>query len=74
PGLKVSALDGGTNIYALELDKTIDGNKLQQRLNKEFNIRIIPPGNKGRTTLTVNETLLYKEAAYIISAFKTCAG
>lgn len=74
PGLKVSALDGGTNIYALELDKTIDGNKLQQRLNKEFSIRIIPPGNKGRTTLTVNETILYKEAAYIISAFKTCAG
>ena len=73
PGLKVSALDGGTNIYALELDKTIDGSKLQQRLNKEFNIRIIPPGNKGRTTLTVNETILYKEAAYIISAFRTCA-
>lgn len=74
PGLKVSALDGGTNIYALEMDKTIDGNKMQQRLNKEFNIRIIPPGDKKKITLTVNETLLYKEAAYIISAFKTCAG
>ncbi|HNR16788.1 MAG TPA: aminotransferase class I/II-fold pyridoxal phosphate-dependent enzyme [Chitinophagaceae bacterium] len=74
PGLQVSALDGGTNIYALEMGKTIDGNKLQQRLNKEFNIRIIPPGNKSRITLTVNETILYKDAAYIISAFKSCAG
>ena len=74
PGLQVSALDGGTNIYALEIGKTIDGNKLQQRLNKEFNIRIIPPGNKSRITLTVNETILYKDAAYIISAFKSCAG
>lgn len=74
PDLKVSALDGGTNIYALEIGKTIDGNKLQQRLNKEFNIRIIPPGNKSRITLTVNETILYKDAAYIISAFKSCAG
>lgn len=74
PGLKVSALDGGTNIYALEMDNTIDGNKLQQRLSKEFNIRIVPPGNKSRITLTVNETILYKETSYIISAFKTCAG
>lgn len=74
PGLKVSAADGGTNIYALAIDKIIDGNKLQQRLSKEFNIRIVPPGDKGKTTLTVNETILYKDAAYIVNAFKICAG
>ncbi|MGB3164174.1 MAG: hypothetical protein WBA96_11615, partial [Chitinophagaceae bacterium] len=74
PGLKVSALEGGTNIYTLEIDKKIDGNKMQQQLNKEFNIRIPPPGDKSKTTLTVNETILYRDAAYIINAFKSCAG
>ncbi len=74
PGLKVSALEGGTNIYRLDIDRKTDGNKMQQRLNKEFNIRIPPPGDKSKTTLTVNETILYKEASYIINAFKTCAG
>lgn len=74
PGLKVTALEGGTNIYTLEIDQKTDGNKMQQRLNKEFNIRIPPPGDKSRTTLTVNETILYKDASYIINAFKTCAG
>jgi threonine aldolase len=74
PGLKVSALEGGTNIYTLEIDQKIDGNKMQQQLNKEFNIRIPPPGDKHKTILTVNETILYRDAAYIINAFKTCAG
>lgn len=74
PGIKVSALEGGTNIYTLEIDPKIDGNKMQQRLNKEFNIRIPPPGDKHKTTLTVNETILYRDAAYIINAFKSSAG
>jgi threonine aldolase len=74
PGLKVSALEGGTNIYTLDIDRKTDGNKMQHRLNKEFNIRIPPPGDKSKTTLTVNETILYKDASYIINAFKTCAG
>ena len=74
PGLKVSALEGGTNIYTLEIDQKIDGNKMQQQLNKEFNIRIPPPGDKHKTILTVNETILYRDAAYIINAFKSSAG
>lgn len=74
PGLKVSALEGGTNIYTLEIDQKIDGNKMQQQLNKEFNIRIPPPGDKHKTILTVNETILYRDAAYIINAFKNSAG
>jgi len=74
PGLKVSALEGGTNIYTLDIDQKIDGNKMQQQLNKEFNIRIPPPGDKHKTTLTVNETILYRDAAYIINAFKSSAG
>jgi threonine aldolase len=70
PGIKIKAFEGGTNIYALELDKEIDGKKMQQTLNKDFNIRIPRPNDKNQTQLSVNETLLYQNAAYIINAFK----
>lgn len=73
PGLKVTALDNGTNIYSFSITAPVNGTQLQQRLNKEFSIRIPPPNEKGMTTLTVNETLLYKEPAAIVSAFRTCA-
>lgn len=70
PGIKIKAFEGGSNIYALELDKEIDGKKMQQTLNKDFNIRIPRPNDKNQTQLSVNETLLYQDAAYIINAFK----
>jgi threonine aldolase len=70
PGIKIKAFEGGTNIYALELDKEIDGKKMQQTLNKDFNIRIPRPNDKNQTQLSVNETLLYQNAAYIINAFR----
>jgi threonine aldolase len=70
PGIAIKPLDGGTNIYNLDLGKEIDGKKLQQTLNKDFNIRIPRPNDKNHTQLSVNETLLYRDAAYIINAFK----
>ena len=70
PGIKINAFEGGTNIYALELDKQIDGKKMQQTLNKDFNIRIPRPNDKNQTQLSINETLLYQNAAYVINAFK----
>ncbi len=70
PGIKIKALEGGTNIFTLELGKEIDGKKMQQTLNKDFNIRMPRPNDKNQTQLTVNETLLYQNAAYIINAFK----
>lgn len=70
PGIKIKAFEGGTNIYALELDKEIDGKKMQQTLNKDFSIRIPRPNDKNQTQISVNETLLYQDAAYIINAFK----
>jgi len=69
PGIRVKPLDGGTNIYSFELAKTIDGKKMQQTLNKEFNIRMPRPNDKNQSQLTVNETLLYRPAEYIINAF-----
>jgi len=70
PGIKISPLTGGTNIYSLQLEKNINGRKLQQALNKEFNIRIPGPNDKNQAMITVNETLIYQPADYIITAFK----
>jgi threonine aldolase len=70
PGIKISALDGGTNIYNLELTTSINGKKLQENLAKNFNIRIPRPNDKNKTMLTVNDTLLHQPAEYIVKAFK----
>ncbi|MBT1687789.1 threonine aldolase family protein [Dawidia soli] len=69
PGVKVSPLDGGTNIYTLELDKKIDGNRLQASL-REAKILMPRPDGNNHTMLTVNETLLYQPVDYIVNAFK----
>jgi len=41
----------------------------QAALNKGYGIRMIPPDEKNKTILMMNETLLYRETAYIIDAF-----
>jgi len=70
PGIRVSALDGGTNIYHLQLDKAINGKQMQQKLNKEFNIRVMGLNQQNKGALVVNETLLYQDAQSIINAFR----
>ncbi|MFZ1783890.1 MAG: aminotransferase class I/II-fold pyridoxal phosphate-dependent enzyme [Ferruginibacter sp.] len=69
PGIQIKAIDNGTNIFRLELSKEIDGKKMQESLSKDFNIRIPRPNEKNQTQLTVNETLLNQNAAYIINSF-----
>jgi threonine aldolase len=69
-GIRIDALPGGTNIYNVEFGKNIDGKKVQQVLNKEHNIRMAPPDANNKSQLMVNETLLYREIAYVINAFK----
>ena len=68
--IKISPLNGGTNIYKLTLSQEKDGKKLQASLNKSFNIKMPPFNNMNETMLTVNETLLYQTADYVIQAFK----
>jgi threonine aldolase len=69
PGFSVKPLDGGTNIYELELGNNIDGRKMRDRLNKEFNIRIPGISDRNKSLLTVNETILYRDASYVVNAF-----
>ncbi|MCD9018457.1 threonine aldolase family protein [Parachryseolinea silvisoli] len=69
PGVKIGALDGGTNIYTLDLDKKIDRKKLRDTL-RESNILMPIPDGDNRAMLMVNETLLYQPVDAIVNAFK----
>ncbi len=69
-GINVRPLEGGTNIYALDLGLNIDGRKMQQNLSKEFNIIMAQPDENNHVLLTVNETLLYQPTTFVVDAFK----
>jgi len=69
-GVQVNALAGGTNIYAMDLSAEIDGKKMRETLNREFNIRVPRPDEKNHSLISVNETLLYQSTDYVINAFK----
>jgi threonine aldolase len=68
--IKITPLLGGTNIYQLTLSGKADGKKLRESLNKTYNIKMAPFNEKNEAQLTVNETLLYQTADYVIHAFK----
>lgn len=78
PGVKITALDGGTNIYHMKLPAGIDGKKFSDVLATRYFISIRRPNVNGETQVTVNETLLYRDAKYIVDAFmegiKTAGG
>jgi threonine aldolase len=69
PGIKISPLDGGTNIYSMKFPAGIQGQKFGESLNGYF-IRIPRPNENGEAKISVNETLLYREPKYIIDAIK----
>ena len=70
PGVKVSSLDNGTNIYSLQLPMNLDLKKLNETLTKQYMIRIPRPNDKNLVWITVNDTILSRDAAYVIDAFK----
>ena len=69
PGIKISPLEGGTNIYSMKFPSGLQGQKLGESLNKYF-IRIPRPNENGEAKISVNETLLYRDPKYIIDAIK----
>ena len=71
PGVKIAALDNGTNIYNMSLAAGMDVKKLSDHLAANYFIRIIPRREAdGNIKITVNETLLYRDPKYIVDAFK----
>jgi len=69
PGIKISPLDGGTNIYSMTFPNGIQGQKFGESLNGYF-IRMPRPNENNEAKISVNETLLYREPKYIIDAIK----
>ena len=69
PGIKISTLDNGTNIYTMKFPAGIQGQKFGETLNSYF-IRMPRPNENGEAKISVNETLLYREPKYIIDAIK----
>ena len=69
PGMKVSPLEGGTNIYNIKFPPGLQGRQFGERLNNYF-IRMPEPDANGDAKISVNETLLYREPKYIIDAIK----
>lgn len=70
PGVKVSPLDGGSNIYIMKIPAGLNLQVMRDELAKNF-IRMPKPNDNGEVQITVNETLLYKEPGEIVTAFKT---
>jgi len=68
-GIKISPLDGGTNIYSMKFPSGIQGQKFSELLSKYF-IRMPRPNENGEAKISVNETLLYREPEYIVNAIK----
>jgi len=69
PGVKISPLDGGTNIYSMTFPNGVQGQKFGESLNGYF-IRMPRPNENSEAKISVNETLLYREPKYIIDAIK----
>ena len=69
PGIKISALENGTNIYSMKFPAGLQAQKFGETINSYF-IRIPRPNENGEAKISVNETLLYREPKYIIDAFK----
>ena len=69
-GIKVIELDNGTNICILELAKEIDGKKFRDKLRDTYNIRIGMPNAKKQVFLVVNESLVNRDTAALVEAFK----
>lgn len=70
PGVKVQALDGGSNIHQVKLPAGLNIAALRDELAKHF-IRIPRPDENGKVKISINETLLYKEPDAIAAAFKS---
>lgn len=72
-GIRITTMPDGTNMYPLQLGSNINGKMFHEIAGKEFNIRFLRPNEKNETILTVNESLLARDTAQLVSAFKSCA-
>jgi len=68
-GINIKHRTEGSNIYSLELSKKINGRKFRDTLFDNYKILMAQPDENNQAKLSINETVLYQSAEYIINAF-----
>lgn len=69
-GIKVNALNNGTNLFNVVLDKELDAEKFNKRLRSQHNIVFGMPREDGFVKIKVNLTLLRRSNQSIYESFK----
>lgn len=69
PGVKVNAMDGGSNMHQMKIPAGLNLPAFREELAKSF-IRTPRPNDNGDFKISINETLLYQEPDAIVAAFK----
>ena len=69
PGIKITPLPSGTNIYSFEFSKEINSQQVAAALAKD-NIRIGRANNNGLMRFTINETILYQDLNKLHNSFR----
>jgi threonine aldolase len=70
-GLSISPIENGSNVYDLRVAKEIDLKKLVDLLHASHNISLRPADADGLVKFKVNETLLSRDPAEILQAWKS---
>lgn len=69
PGISITALKGGTNIFDLKLTAATDAKKFRQALYEKHKVLIRNANHEGIIKLQVNETLLKTDNQSLVAAF-----
>ncbi|RYD72849.1 MAG: threonine aldolase, partial [Sphingobacteriales bacterium] len=69
PGVKVTKLEGGSNMHQMKIPAGLNLTAYREELSKH-SIRTPRPDETGELMISVNETWLYKEPEAIVAAFK----
>jgi threonine aldolase len=70
PELKISPIEGGTNIFNAQVTSGVDAKKLSEILYKQHNIVIPPVAGDGKMKFMVNDSLLNQNNERLVAAFK----
>lgn len=70
PGISITPIPDGSNIFNFQLTKGYDAQDLQRILRDKHIIRISPAQQDGLIKLHVNESILLRDTVSIVNAFK----
>ncbi|GLU55433.1 hypothetical protein Dfri01_48940 [Dyadobacter frigoris] len=74
PEIKITGIEGGTNISILKLAETVNSKKLSEILWQKYSIALPVAKPDGIVKLMVNDSLLTQSSEQIVAAFKDALG